>query len=169
MRKVSDISLREVNRSRGRKIRPTGKFIPYKKSGKTGKILFIHKDGKVSFPGGGVDPRETLLSAILRENSEELKNYKLSARIVRNAKIFATSILETTKLEWKNKKVYLIATYAAHLDDIKPSDHVHYDFKVLTIAKAIEYIKGHKETPEKSRKFYVSALRKLAKLKGWKV
>ena len=155
-----------MSQLRARKIRPTGKGVF---CDKRGNVLLIHKDGKVSFPGGGVDKGETLPKAIARENREELKGFTITLRTLRNAKILISGILETTKLEWKKKKVYVIVINARHLEDITPNDEEHTDFKVLPIAEAIAYIQNHEGTLLKSRKFYVAALRKLAKLKKWKI
>ena len=166
MRFPSDVSLAEIKRSERNKLRPTVKCIFYNSKG---EIFFFHRERRVSFPGGGVDGGEKLHEAALREIVEELFGVLMKLRKLRESCILKVGKLPTTKPWWKGKKVYVLAVYLKDLHAVTVKDESHYDFKVLPIALAITYIDTHEATPEVSRKFYVAALCKLARLKGWKI
>ncbi len=166
MKRPSNITRSEIKDSQRKNLRVTIKGFFYNKKR---EIFFFHREGRASLPGGGVDEDEKLHEAFVREVCEELHGVVLKVRKVRESPILKIGILPTTKPFWKGKRVYVLAVYLKELHEVTEKDVSHYDFQVRQIADAIAYIEGHVDTPLVSRKFYVAALRKLAKLKKWKI
>lgn len=166
MQKPGRINHSELKYFEQKKLRVTIKGFFYNKMG---EVFFFHREGRMSLPGGGVDEGEKLHEGFVREVQEELHGVELTLRKVRDSLILKIGTLPTTKLWWKGKRVYVLAVYLKDLENIAVKDSRHHDFRVLPIAKAIAYIQAHEGTSPVTRKFYVAALRRLARLKKWKV
>jgi len=166
-RTCKGITRKRLHKLQSQDIRVTIKAIFY--NPKTEEVLLIHNadDGKVSFPGGGLE-REDKYSAsraLRREILEELHGAKPSMQKVRNAPVLSSGRTPTERRHFKARHVFIILLRRRSIDKIWPADHEHVDFRVLPLDRAIEYVANHELTPVESRGLYIRALLKLEKQK----
>lgn len=132
-------------------------------------VLLIHNadDGKVSFVGGGLERIDKFNAsrALRREVIEEVDGARPSLHKARNALLLCSGTTQTSRVNYRARRVFVFAIPHRGLHKIRPANEEHINFMVLPLQTAIEYIRSHELTPVESRDLYIRALEKLAKLK----
>ncbi len=161
--------IRGLKRARNEKLRITSKVVFYDKSG---RVLCFTGDetrggvAKPNFPGGGREKHERLWQTLKREVGQETSVHLNNAQ-AQGASILRRGKIPTTRVGIDFKYLVLSAIQIENLEEVTAKEEIANPRIFNSPADAIAWIEVTSTILDESVvKFYVSALRKLAKIIG---
>jgi len=152
-----------------KKVRDTSKVILYDSYGRVCCFLCWNENGiwnKANFPGGGRNHRERFWQALKREVEEET-NVTLTNAQAQNAIVLRRGKVPTTRPNLDFKELVMSTIHIKDVTSIVATEENVRPVIFNSSGEAIKWMMSEEVVLDvKVRAFYVSALRKLAKIIG---